>query len=84
MIKCTTEHLLCTIEQNDDTMSVYYCIWDLNDSKKPLLIYVNAHTIHIAVEIDDITEHPYFGEICGIVQDLAEEEYERNKKGGII
>lgn len=77
-IKTRTEHLVCNLAK-DSKGQPYYQIWDKENTGKPLLLYVNAHTIHIAEEITNVVEHPYYKEMCDIIEMLAEEE----RNGGL-
>lgn len=74
-IKTETEHLSCT-RQKDEKGQHYYKICD-KESNKPLILYIDINTIKISDDIDDVTKHPYFKEMCCLIQGLMDEEIER-------
>ena len=71
LVKTETEHLVCT-RSKDKNGVPYWNIFEKDNKKKPVAIYVDRHTMHFANELPtDMTQYRFFDEMREIVVELC-------------
>ena len=70
VVKYSTEHLICYLGKNDKGQ-IYYTIFEKEDMKEPIAIYVDRKTIHLANRFPQPeNQYKYFDEMCEIISVL--------------
>ena len=70
VVKYSTKHLICYLDKNDRG-EIYHKIFEKEDMKEPIAIYVNRTTMHLANRFPQPeNRYKYFDEMCEIVSVL--------------
>ena len=68
VIKFTTEHLVC-YQTKDGVGNSHHQIYELDKYDKPICIYVDRSTMHLADELPlDITRYKFFEELKELIE----------------
>lgn len=68
VVKYETEHLTCNIAK-DEKGNSYYQIWEKENKEKPIALYVDRQTMHLADEFPlEASEYKYIKEFCEIIK----------------
>ena len=68
VVKYETEHLTCNIAE-DEKENSYYQIWEKENKEKPIALYVDRQTMHLADEFPlEASEYKYIKEFCEIIK----------------
>ena len=68
IVKYETEHLTCNIAK-DEKGNPYHQIWEKENKEKPIALYVDQQTMHLANEFPlEASEYKYIKEFCEIIK----------------
>ena len=67
LIKFTTQNLVC-YHAKDGVGNSHYQIYELDNYSKPICIYVDRNTIHLAEELpENVTTYKFFEELWELI-----------------
>lgn len=70
LIKFTTQNLVC-YHTKDSVGNPHYQIYELDKFEKPICIYVDRNTMHLAEELpEDVTTYKFFEELGELIEIL--------------
>ena len=72
LLKYTTKHLVCN-QAKDSVGNIHYQIFESDNMTKPVCIYVDKHTMHLADELPlDLNKYKFLDELVEVIQFLYE------------
>lgn len=70
LVKYETRHLACNIAK-DEKGNSYHQIWEKENKEKPIALYVDRQTMHLADEFpSEASDYKYIKEFCEIIKFL--------------
>lgn len=70
LVKYETKHLTCNIAK-DEKGNSYHQIWEKENKEKPIALYVDRQTMHLADEFpSEASDYKYIKEFCEIIKFL--------------